>query len=263
MTETYTTWERVGDTMIERSVCEYPAVIDYKDILDHTTVVIDEDATDPPWEDCCGYEHEEHQLRKIEDDLGWGHYDKNDNWVPHYNKDDVARVGSWDNRLITISKQQAAQWGIYEHRHGEDYGVHLSPVKKVPIKVPLARGMGCSKQVAREIEAQERRRTLEQLKRWYSEGWTYYGVVCDHPVAERHNVNESVWGIDDEEYAEKEVRHEIAGQVAHALERRGYTVTNKPGPTTLAEKQERLRDRVARNLGFEDGKAYLRWLSSR
>lgn len=266
-----TTWRREGDVMVRESVARFKAVIDFADILKFTEVVIDDEARDPPWEDCDGYEHDEHRMSRIEDCSGWGHnteqFVKGKQlfvWVPHYNQEDVVHVGNYDRRLITISREQAAAWGIYGHRHGPDYEEVLSPVKKVKIKVPAARGMGQSKQVAREMEAEERRRTLDQLKDWYANGWTYYGVVCGHPAAARHRVGDSLWHIDDEEYADKEVRPDVAYNTAVALQKLGYTVLNMPtGERTKEEKRALLRWRVAYNLGFKKVEDYLRWVSSR
>jgi hypothetical protein len=82
---------------------------------------------------------------------------------------------------------------------------------------------GASKQVRAEALAQSKRDALAQLVKWYSNGWEWWGVQCEFKGKE-----ESLWGIDDYDYADDYVRHEIAGQVASALEEDGYEVVNRP-----------------------------------
>jgi len=105
--------------------------------------------------------------------------------------------------LITLPDDE--DWGIYEYH----------------------RNRGATKQVAAEAIAAQRQRTLAQLVDWYENGWQWYGVKCDFFVL-GEEYHASVWGIDDEEYAEKYAREEIASEVAHQLEEAGYTVANKP-----------------------------------
>lgn len=81
------------------------------------------------------------------------------------------------------------------------------------------RDHGASKQVARELVAQSMGKRLDQLTGWYSHGWQWWGVKGKY-----HGVRDSVWGIDDEEYAENRVRSEIAHCIAAGLEAKGYTV---------------------------------------
>src|SRR5690606_7545553 len=40
---------------------------------------------------------------------------------------------------------------------------------------------GASRQVAAELVAADRRRRLDQLKEWYTHGWTDWYVSVDHP----------------------------------------------------------------------------------
>lgn len=83
---------------------------------------------------------------------------------------------------------------------------------------------GCSKQVARELAALRRREALDQLVDWYeSQDWEWWGVVCTF-LGEK----DSVWGIDDYEYARDECREAVADEVAHKLEKRGFTVVRPP-----------------------------------
>ena len=69
----------------------------------------------------------------------------------------------------------------------------------------------------------DRRRTLDQLVKWYTDGWQWWGVKCEYLGFE-----DSVWGIDDDEYAENEVRVEIACEVAHQMQEAGFTVNGVP-----------------------------------
>ena len=232
------TLKRIGDTMVETST--WPAIIDYEEIHKHTKVVDDDDNGEAPWEDCDGYEHEATNMRRVEESSGWWHFDERTKaWVKHWNPHHVAYVGSHDRRLIQISKETAAKWGVAAYAHAS----------------------GASKQVAAELAAENRRDTIGQLLKWYNEGWRYYGVVCKHPLCEHHGISESVWRVDDEDYADRAVRHEIASQAVYELEKLGYTVINKPSKErTREQKQESLRWKIARNLGFDSPKEYLRWL---
>lgn len=146
-----------------------------------------------------------------------------------YNPDHVIHDGC-RRRLIHISKEQVVRWGAYAY-------------------------VGASKQVQAEARAENLRRTYDQLVRWYKHGWEWWGVVCEFKDEE-----ESLWGIDDYDYADKSVREDMAYQAARALERNGYTVTGIPDYRSRPEKQERLRERFARQLGFPDKRTYLNWL---
>ena len=97
--------------------------------------------------------------------------------------------------------------------------------------------------------AAERRRTLAQLVKWYGDGWEWFGVGCRFIVLGDEYVD-SLWGIDDPEYAET-LKEEIALNVAAQLEEAGYTVTDKPEGRqgwTRADKQ----DRLSRNLAQQN-----------
>lgn len=90
------------------------------------------------------------------------------------------------------------------------------------------RAGGASKQVAREMEYAARRRLIAQLREWHEYGWQYYSVVCDF-----HGAFASIGGVDDYNYAYDEVRHDVAEEVAYELEKKGYTVVNRPEPRTF------------------------------
>jgi hypothetical protein len=105
----------------------------------------------------------------------------------------------------------------HEHRRQiieqtEDHGIY-----------EYLRARGASRQTAREAVANDRRRTLEILKKWYRDGWEWWYVHCDFM-----GESASVGGVDDYDYATDDCTDEIAGEVAYALEKKGYTVTNRP-----------------------------------
>lgn len=235
-------FKRDGDFLIVTEVEEFPLEISYQEVFSKTEVVLDEDHHEAPWKYCDGWEHRCIKTAdRLDESQSWGHW-RGATWVRHYNEDDIVRVGSYDHRLILLEKEHYKPWGIYEYH----------------------RQRGCSRQVAREKEAQARREALEQLKTWYQEGWEYWGVVCNHPLMERFNLSCSVWGIDDEEYADREMRQDIALEACHDLEKLGFVITGWPSEVpTREEKQAALRSRIARNLGFQESQEYRRWLLTR
>jgi hypothetical protein len=85
------------------------------------------------------------------------------------------------------------------------------------------RERGASRQTAREAVANDRRRTLDILKGWYRDGWEWWYVHCDYLDA-----SAGVGGVDDYEYASEACADEIAGEVAHDLEKKGYTINGIP-----------------------------------
>lgn len=180
---------RDGDTMI--AVETAPAVIEYQSIVDATEVVEDHDETMTPWEHCDGFEHTYHMPHNLDA-------------VPDC-RDMQGWGRTWDRGERFVIQLADDDYGIYDYM----------------------RARGATKQVAREAVALERRRTLAQIVKWYSDGWQWYGVKCEFTVLD-DTYEASMWGIDDAEYAERDVVHDIAGEVAYQLEKAGYTVTGKP-----------------------------------
>jgi len=78
--------------------------------------------------------------------------------------------------------------------------------------------------VAAELSAASRRQTIRQLANWYEDGWAWYGVRCRFTVL-GDEFEASLWGIDDAEYAERDIKVEMALDVAGQLEKAGFTVT--------------------------------------
>jgi hypothetical protein len=177
---------RDGDRMITVTVDVEPAIVDYDDILAATEVVPDEIGHDAPWECCDGWEHT------------------------------VERINRYDIVPETLDEARGYCWHDGERVRivlaSDDGGVF-----------DWHRGRGASRQVAAERVADQRRRQLDQLVKWYTDGWEWWGVTCEYA-----DEGASVWGIDDADYADEYVRDEIASEVARQLEDKGYTVTGKP-----------------------------------
>lgn len=183
-----------------------PATIDFDEILAKTQVVYDEGFGDTPWENCDGFDHEVERT--------------------HLMENAAARRGYCPSERMQV---------VITLAEGDDYGIY-----------DYQREHGASKQVAREAVAYARRRTLDQLVKWYTDGWEWFGVKCDFEAL-GDEYHDSLWGIDDSDYAERDVKPEIADNVAAELEKAGFTVTNRPIRVypSRADKQDRLRRNAA------------------
>jgi hypothetical protein len=107
------------------------------------------------------------------------------------------------------------------HRRGNDTGVIV--IDKEWARKNLDNGCeGMSKQARAERLAFSIRRMIDQLVKWYVDGWEYFGVVCEFKGHQS-----SCWGYDDYAYAEQEKRKH-ADIVAHELEEEGYEIVNRP-----------------------------------
>ena len=200
---------RHGDTMI--AVESRPATIAFEDILEATEVVADEYESMTPWEHCDGFEHVATPERRFRDEAD-----------AREMQGSVYCDGHRERLVIELPRE--ADYGIYQY----------------------AREHGASRQVAAETVAAERRRTLAQLVKWYGDGWEWFGVKCDFEVL-GDEYHDSIWGVDDAEYAET-LKEEIALEVAGQLEEAGYTVTGQPEHRqtyTRADKQARLTRHLA------------------
>jgi hypothetical protein len=200
---------RHGDTMI--AVESRPATIAFDDLLAATEVIYDQYESMTPWEHCDGFEHTATPERRFRDE----------------------------------ANAREMQGSVYCDGHRERLVIELSDKEDYGI-LDYARRNGASRQVAAEMVAAERRRTLAQLVKWYDSGWEWYGVRCRFEVlGDEHN--DSLWGIDDAEYAET-LKEEIALNVAAQLEEAGYTVTGKTEHCqtyTRGDKQARLTRNLA------------------
>jgi hypothetical protein len=203
---------RHGDTMI--AVESVPAVVAFDDILVATCVIDDSHNSEAPWDNWDGWEHIAKPAQSFDDGDA---------------SEMQGYCRTWDRGERFVITLPA----------GEDYGAFK-----------YARECGASRQVAAETVAAERRRTLAQLVKWYEDGWQWYGVRCRFTVL-GDEYEASLWGIDDAEYAEGDIKVEMALDVAEQLEKAGFTVTGKPENAwrpSRADKQERLR----RNLASQD-----------
>ena len=183
---TKTITERVGAVVVRVQVETLERRVDFSDIL--KAVKADTDYGNPaPWEDCDGFEHTITPADKLIDEIRATH-------MQGYCYTDRRR------KVITLPE-------------GEDYGVF-----------DYHRARGASKQVARELSAQSRARTIAQLKQWYENGWHVWYVSCDYLGA-----HDSLGGVYDDEgdYLE-EVKREVAENVAAELEKVGFEVFGKP-----------------------------------
>lgn len=194
---------RQNDTMI--AVESAPAVVEFDDILAKTQVVYDECSCGTPWDMCDGFEHTVVSPSRINGDA--------------------------ENMRGYCYCDANRERVVIQLPEGEDYGLYK-----------WHRERGASKQVAREAVAAERRRTLDLLVKWYSDGWQYWGVKCDFQVL-GEEFHDSIWGIDDPDYAENEVKPDVAHTVAAELEKAGFTVNGCPVRVypSRADKQARLR----------------------
>lgn len=183
---TKTITERVGAVVVRVQVQTLESRVDFADIL--KAVKADTDYGMPaPWEDCDGFEHTLTPADRFDERAD---YER----MQGYCYTDRRR------KVITLPP-------------GEDYGVY-----------DYHRARGASKQVARELSAQARARTIDQLKRWYQNGWQVWFVSCNYLGAQ-----DSLGGVYDDsgDYLE-EVKQEVAENVAAELEKDGFEVFGQP-----------------------------------
>jgi hypothetical protein len=206
---------RHGDTMI--AVESQPATIAFDDLLAATRVIDDTDNGEAPWENWDGWEHTAKP--------------------PH----------AFDHADVREMQGYACTWG-----RGERYVITL-PAGDTDGVYRYARERGASRQVAAEALAAARRQTIAQLVEWYEDGWQWFGVRCRFTML-GDEFEASLWGIDDAEYAERDIKVEMALDVAGQLEKAGYTVTGKPvhRPGFLGWSREDKQQRIRRNLAAQN-----------
>ena len=173
---------------IETIVTERSKFVDYADIRAAVTIEPDE-GCEAPWEHCDSWEHSA-------DKLGW--------WSHEGLRDSAGyAVRGWRDSavVITLSDDLDDEYRFY-------------------------RLNGQSKQVAFERVAQIRRERIEQLVRWYSNGWEVWYVCGEY---EGYAGDGGMGGIydDDGNYAE-ECARDLADSIADEMEDDGYVVTDRP-----------------------------------
>lgn len=188
-----------------------PKRIEWEDIVAAVEVKEDEFNQDTPWDNCCGYEHETERASRVDGDASeYRGY--------CWNEGDRQQI------VVTVDRKHAESWGWA--------------------------GTGASKQVQAECNACEIGRTIDQLAKWYANGWNYYGVTCDY-----FDCHDSIWGVDDYECAAGEMTQEIAANVADQLEEAGHIIENRPEPEKRFSNGYTVsgwRDAMKRNLHSQD-----------
>lgn len=183
------------------------ALVPYDVLLAGCSVEQDDGYCETPWDSCDGYEHEIEDLERwCEDRVPSGTvYDpESGNYVDFYkHMKDCCPATVWTDR----------DWKIITVTYDFNYNYEFH------------RQHGASKQVARELVAFEKVRTASLLRDWYTDGWCWYGAKC-----EWNDYEDSVWGIDDEEYAAYVARTDILSQVIYQVEQDGYIVIGQPTP---------------------------------
>jgi len=202
---------RQDDTMI--AVETASAIVDFADILEATKVVLD-NSSGAPWDNCDGFDH------KVE--IARHSTERNLSEMQGY-----CYYNDW-REYIVITLLDNEDYGIFDWQ----------------------RSRGATRQVAREAVAAERKRTLAQLVKWYSNGWQWYGVRCDFDVLGQ-DFGASIWCIDDDEYARREVVNEIADEVADQLEKAGFTVTDRPNRSDYPDREAK-QQRIRHNLNIQN-----------
>ena len=196
-----------GDKIVRIVTTEEERVVDYDDIVGRGES--DDWHTDAPWEECDGWEHEFHK-------------------DGYYTHEGLRDSRGWVNRTtrnggsgyIEIDDDTVIGWGC------------TGP-------------SGCSKQVRAERIARAKRDALDQLVKWYSDGW-YVSVA----IAEYGDYSDCVGGIWDEPWGDytRELVEERRANVADQMEDDGYEVIGRPTPPKPYNRIDHHRDRIRRNL---------------
>lgn len=202
-----------------------PAVIDFQILLDATEAE-DDDHTEMPWESGDGWEH---NLEEYTSDSFGGSLDdfkKTRGYLPHRGRYKYERVVVTDESFCGDTREN---------------------------RFDYFRNRGASKQVAREMVAQQDREYIDQLLEWYEH---YQEVYVRVEVTIGGKTYEESCGGFDEEYGHTEAKTEIASNLIYALEKDGFTVVGydrhvKYNENRTWHKKEQLR----RNLHLFDWKS--------
>lgn len=206
--KTATTTIRTGDVLVHTTVTTEveSAYVDFDDILAAVEISPDDSMSgETPWNWCDGFAHTVERLSRFDEER-----DTADQRRGYCYSD------SHRERIIIT-----AQWDADLYRWYHDNGA--------------------SRQVAGEMVALSLRKRLDQLVKWYTNGWEWW-----HCGGEYKGCSDGVGGIDDYRYAHDEVRRECAENIAHQLEQAGYIVAGRPTPSA-ADTRRQKRDRFRRN----------------
>lgn len=213
---------RQGDLLVTVVTTIQSAIVDYADIFDACTFDPDT-GMPPPWEDRDGWEHECSPVHHSRE--------ANNEARQGYFRD--GRDGDW---VITITDDTVRRV----------WGVDAPP--------------GSSKQQRYEAVARAKRKAIAQLVKWRTDGWCCTVVDCSYLGEE-----EGICGVYADDYSDpylQDTAHTVTVDVADKLEKKGFTVVNRPDvPSAQVVRRRNACYSRARNFGFETWLAYLKWLS--
>lgn len=161
-----------------------------------------------PWDDCEGWEHDTRELGYYDDD---GLTDSRG----------YARIYNDPNVLIEIDDDDIInRWGC-TRRNGE------------------------AKQVWLERVAQDQTESMDQLVKWYEDGWCSWYAEAKYD--DYHDGLGGIYADVGDDYLDEcvlECRYNVAAEMEDA----GYIVNNKPAPPEPYNHVKEFKDHICRNL---------------
>lgn len=108
------------------------------------------------------------------------------------------------------------------------------------------RAQGAARQVAAELCAQDKRRTLDAIATIYKNDTASYGLDIWNVSLEFSGYTADLGNVEGWNYAQSETAQELALMVVGDMEATGYTITGKPNLSAqrLAYGQERFKNNV-------------------
>lgn len=108
------------------------------------------------------------------------------------------------------------------------------------------RAHGAARQVAAELCAQAKRRTLDEIATIYKNDTAGYGIDFWNVSLEFDGYTADLGNVEGFDYAQSETAQELALMVAGDMEATDYTITGKPNFSAqrLASRQERFKNNV-------------------
>lgn len=203
-----------GDSRRSVEEIERSAIIPYAAI--RKCVKIEADPESPtPWEDCDGWEH--HTL--TQDAFETKVYETTH--VNHkWGNDDYCRA-----RYRAMREQFKAGCGYYCTDRGDRKWIVLD--YDVSENEAYMRHRGCSKQVAKELAAEQKRQSIRLLVKWYENGWESWYVTGEFRNHESH-----IGTFNDYEEAKSEGIPAAIGELIDGLESDGYIISEAPPEPT-------------------------------
>lgn len=183
-----------------------PCFVDWVDIWESCEVERDDDML-APWDEHDGWEHERDHIT---------------DWCRRQN--------------IGYGKTTSYNFGQcrgYAFADGETFRVHIDDSRFASEnRAAFCHNMqinGASKQVAAEMTALWERGYIDQLVKWYNDGYEWWWVRCSYGIG-GDEYEASLGGIDNYDHADTTVREELAHEIVHQLEQDGYVVVKIPPP---------------------------------